>query len=345
MNIQNTTVIKALFFISKPQELLGAIEARKQFNITESTLVYSCKPGIDKKTIEYLIDKSEHWHDIIFVRPKPYYGYFWVSLLNTLKKEHFNYVFTRGFSVAAYIIHNLNYNEHILLDDGNATVIISEEFKTKGNLTQRFSLFKGLNKKGFKYNLISWLYTLFGISVEKEVNTISFFTFYNLPKIKHQTIYNNNMSWLNALKSEGNLKVTNDIIFVVGTDFCGANILTVNDYTDELLKIKNYYQNKKLVYIPHPREKETFLNHLKDQGFGMRLNTYNIELDFLLANEIPTHIAGTVSTALITLKLIYGDATEVEYFVIQDDKLSESNAKKFKNIYNYQKQYLKEVPS
>lgn len=343
MNLANLPKKRALFFISKPQELLGAIEAREQFNISKSTLLYSCKEGIDKTTIEYLIHTSGHWHDVIFVKPKPYYGYFWVKLLKLLKTQHFNYVFTRAFASSAYVIHNLNYNEHILLDDGSVTVVISKEFKDNGNLTKRFSLFKGLNKNGFKYKTISWLYSLFNISVEKPINKISFFTFINLPKIKHQNVYKNKMNWLNSLKESGSLKTLDNTIFVVGTDFCGAKILSVNAYIEELLKIKMHYNTKKLVYIPHPRENDAFLNSLKQHGFGIRKNKYNIELDFLLANEIPKYITGTVSTALITMKLIYGDATHVEYFKIDDNKLVEPHKSNFKNVYRYQKQYLNEV--
>jgi len=343
LNNSKSSAKKALFFVSKPQELLGAIEAREQFGISESTLLYSSKPGIDKDTIEYLIEKAGNWHNILFVKPKPYYGYFWVSLLKKLKKEHYNYLFTRAFSASAYPIHNLNYDEHILLDDGAATINISKEFEAEGNLTKRFSLFKGLNKEGFKYRTISWLYSLFGISVEKDLKTISFFTFYNIPEVTNQTIYKNEMKWLHSQKSEGALKTIDDRVFVVGTDFCGAKILTPEQYLEELKRIKAQYLNKILVYIPHPRETSEFMDKLKELGFEIRINNFNIELDFLLSNELPTHITGTISTALITLKLIYGNSIKVDYLTINYDNVSKAHEDRLKNVYAYQKNYLTQV--
>ena len=50
----------ALFFISKPLELLGAIEAKTQFDIKNAVLVYSCKKNKDRATIEFLLLRYRH---------------------------------------------------------------------------------------------------------------------------------------------------------------------------------------------------------------------------------------------------------------------------------------------
>ena len=78
-------MLKSLFFVSKPLELLGAIEAKRQFNLKDCILVYSCKANKDKKTIEFLIKNHSDWTEVIFVKSKPYYGFFWVRLINKLK--------------------------------------------------------------------------------------------------------------------------------------------------------------------------------------------------------------------------------------------------------------------
>lgn len=135
----------ALFFISKPLELLGAIEAKTQFDIKNAVLVYSCKKNKDRATIEFLLKKEKIWNTVIFVKPKPYYGLFWVRLIKKLQKEKYTYLFTRAFSTSAYFIHNLEFEKHMLLDDGTATIKIHKEFLKNKNLNKRFSLFGGLN--------------------------------------------------------------------------------------------------------------------------------------------------------------------------------------------------------
>ena len=336
--------IKALFFVSKPLELLGAIEAKKQFNITEATLIYSCRPGLDRDAIEFLIKKSPDWVETTFIKHKPYYGKFWVALIKRLQQTKYDYLFTRAFAESAYFVHNLKYSEHILLDDGMATINISEEFKNEKNLTKRFSLFRGIDKKGFKYNLISKLYSLSGIITEKPVDKIGFFSFYDLPEIINQKVYKNKKEWLNNLKTEGNITPIDDTIYIVGTNVVGASILRSEDYFSTIKKIKtNLNTDKQLVYIPHPNESDSFLAKLEDVGISIQIKKYNIELDFLLNNLQPTHIVGTISTALITLKLIYSDALKVDYFTFESEALSEENKNTLQHIYKYQDKYLNKI--
>lgn len=333
----------ALFFVSKPLELLGAIEAKKQFELDRCILVYSCKEGIDKKTIEYLIEKSPIWDEVTFIRKKPYYGYFWIKLLKHLQKEKFRYLFTRAFAESSYFIHNLNYEELVLLDDGSATINISNDFKRDTNLTTRFSLFKGINKKGVKYDFISWLYSLNGISVEKEVSKVSFFTFYNLPPVNNQTIYKNKMEWLNSLKSGKNVNTIDHQVFIVGTNVLDEHILMEPDYIETLLKMKAYYPDKEMVYIPHYNETESVLNTLAKEGFIIKHNTFNIELDFLISNQIPTYVAGSISTALMTLKLIYGESSNVDFFTFNREKILPNQRDVIELIYSYQDQYINKI--
>ena len=338
-----TSMNKSLFFVSKPLELLGAIEAKKQLHISNAILVYSCKEGGDKKTLEFLIKKDNTWDEVIFVKSKPYYGFFWVRLLRRLQKEKFQYLFTRAFAASAYFIHNLTYEKHFLLDDGMATITISKEFQKHGNLTKRFSLFRGLNKKGVKYDFISYLYKAFDILTEKSVSNVNFFTFYSLPEIPNQTVILNKMTWLNELKKNSPNPPLKDTVFIIGTNVVGAKILEASSYLETILKIKEYYTQKTIVYIPHIREADTFCDALAKQGIIIQKNTYTIELDFLLKNTIPYHIAGTISTALITLKMIYGSSVNIDYFNLNATDLSTKNNQVVAEVYNYQNKHLNSI--
>ena len=336
-------MLKSLFFVSKPLELLGAIEAKKQFNLLHTVLVYSCKDNADKNTIEFLIKNHSDWSEVIFVKNKPYYGLFWVKLINKLKKENYQYLFTRGFSAAAYFVHNLSYKKHFLLDDGAATIIISREFMANRNLTKRFSLFRGLNKTGKKYALISFIYKILNVSVEKEVNSANFFTFYDIKESKNHTVVINKMKWLKELSKKTSSIKPEEIVYVIGTDIIQCKILNEDDYLNTIILIKNHYPTKKIYYIPHLNEQESFINLIKENGVYIQKNKFTIELDFILNNITPLHVAGTISTALISLKLIYGSQIKVDYFNFDSSKVSTKNNQNLSAIYDYQNKFINSI--
>lgn len=336
-------MLKSLFFVSKPLELLGAIEAKRQFNLKDCILVYSCKANTDKKTIEFLIKNHSDWTEVIFVKSKPYYGFFWVRLITKLKKGNYQFLFSRAFSTAGYFIHNLSYQKHYLLDDGAATIDISKEFKTNGNLTKRFSLFRGLNKTGKKYTLISFIYKILNVYVEKEVNSANFFTFYDIKESNKLEVVINKMKWLKELSKTSSPIQHKEIVYIIGTDIIQCKILNEEDYLNTILSIKAHYPAKKICYIPHLNEQESFINLLKQEGIFVQKNKFTIELDFILNNIIPLHIAGTISTALISLKLIYGSQITVDYFKFDSSKISAKNKPVLDNIYNYQNKFINPI--
>ena len=336
-------MLKSLFFVSKPLELLGAIEAKKQFNLLHTVLVYSCKDNADKITIEFLIKNHSDWSEVIFVKNKPYYGLFWVKLINKLKKENYQYLFTRGFSAAAYFVHNLSYKKHFLLDDGAATINISREFMANRNLTKRFSLFRGLNKTGKKYALISFIYKILNVSVEKEVNSANFFTFYDIKESNKLEVVINKMKWLKELSKTTSPIQHKEIVYVIGTDIIQCKILNEDDYLNTIMLIKNHYPTKKIYYIPHLNEQESFINLIKEHGVYIQKNKFTIELDFILNNITPLYVAGTISTALISLKLIYGSQIKVDYFNFDSSKTSIKNNQILDEIYNYQNKFINPI--
>lgn len=334
----------ALFFISKPLELLGAIEAKTQFDIKNAVLVYSCKKNKDRATIEFLLKKEKIWNTVIFVKPKPYYGLFWVRLIKKLQKEKYTYLFTRAFSTSAYFIHNLEFEKHMLLDDGTATIKIHKEFLKNKNLNKRFSLFGGLNKSGLKYDAIEFIYKLFKIKTDGEVNSVNFFTFFEINTTKNISVYPNKMEWIKQLQTSESLASEQDLVYVIGTNVINAKIVAQSDYLTTLLMIKQYYSPKKIIYIPHVMESEEFLNDLCKNGIEIKHNKYNIELDFLLNGIAPRHIAGTISTSLISLKMIYGEPLNVDFFHFDKRKLNSKSNAIVKEIYEYQNQELNYVP-
>ncbi|WP_237275478.1 hypothetical protein [Tenacibaculum ovolyticum] len=331
--------MNSIFFISKPLELLGAIEARNQFKIKDSVLVIKVSKS-DEPTINYLIEKSGNWNTIIRTKRKSSYGLSWLKLILKLKKKEYDYLFTRAFPIASYFVNNLNYNHLYLLDDGNATINIAKEFRDCNNLTKRFSLFKGKNKKGIKYDFVKYIYGFYGIKTEKPVNEIGFYTFYDLPNYPSQIIIENELNWFKSLKVNAIPQSSNEV-YIIGTDIVGAGIVNLKDYLITLKKIAGLYKEKKLIYIPHGRESNAEIEEIKQYvNCKIRRNEFNIELDFILRNEYPVHVVGTITTALITLKLIYKKDIRVEYFNFDESKVIKDKRKDIHEIYEYQKKYI-----
>lgn len=333
---------KALFFISKPLEMLAAIEAREQFNVGSTYLVIKAKKN-DLETIQFLIQKSGNWSKVIYSKKKTSYGLSWVILLKKLKKIKFDLLFIRAFPIASYFIHNLKYKTFYLLDDGNATINISSEFKNKQNLKSRLSLF-GLKDDKFKYRLITKIYTFLGIKIKNDVSRISFFTFYQLDEVLNQMVVINQMNWLCKLKYDNHLNELNNSVFIVGTNVCNAQIINEFDYFDYLKGLISHYPDKKVFYIPHKREKGCFLQKIQNNlNLEIRTTKFNLELDFLLNNEIPMNLVGSISTALLTMKFMYKNTIDVRFSKFNEVKINSEYKEELNRIYDFQSKYISPI--
>lgn len=330
--------MKSIFFIRTSLEMLGAIEARKQFGITNTLLIIKSDKRQDS-TINFLIEKSGDWNNIIRTKKKTSYGVSWLKLIKKLKKEKYKYLFTRAFPIASYFVNNLTYEKLYILDDGAATIAIAKDYKNTGNLTKRFSLFKGKNKIGFKYDLVQKIYASNKIKIDENVTDVNFFTFYDLPNYEKDEYVQNNFTWLHSLKNDSK-KESNNKIYLIGTAVVDSKILLFEDYFTTLKRISEFYKDKEIVYVPHKREDNKELKILeKELSFKIRRNKFNIELDFLLNNEYPTHITGTISTALITLKDIYKESV-IDFFNFDNTKIIENKKKEIIDVYKYQEKYI-----
>ncbi|WNW02303.1 hypothetical protein RRF68_02450 [Tenacibaculum sp. HL-MS23] len=330
--------MKSIFFIRTSLEMLGAIEARKQFGVIDTLLIIKSDRRQDS-TINFLIKKSEGWNNIIRTKKKTSYGISWLKLVKKLNKEKYKYLFTRAFPIASYFVNNLNYEKLYILDDGAATIAIAKEYKNTGNLTKRFSLFKGKNKVGFKYDLVQKIYASNKIKIDEDVTDVNFFTFYNLPDYENNEYVQNNFTWLHSLKNNSKKENSNKV-YLIGTAVVDSKILLFEDYFTTLKRISEFYKDKEIVYVPHKREDSKELKTLeKELNFNIRRNKFNIELDFLLNNEFPTHVTGTISTALIILKGIYKES-EIDFFNFDDSKIIENKKKVIIDVYKYQEKYI-----
>ncbi len=335
--------MKSLFFVSSPLEMICAIEARSQFKTTNNILVLYLF-DLDKKIIESINSLTDTWQQIhTLERSSINYGKKWIVLTNTLKKDKYQYLFTGGMTFSAHFLHNINYQKQYFLDDGTLTLTNVSYFKKHGNLTKKMSLFPGHNKTKIKHKLNEALHNLFGHKLRGKWEKLNLFTFFDFNKHQNIHVKKNKLLWFEKVKSEKELTVNNNLVYVIGTPLVFAKVVSEEYYHTLLHKIEVYFADKKIVYIPHRWERKEDVNKVKSVfNFDIKKNKTIIELDFLTQGVLPKHIAGTTSTALFTLKHLYPNATTYTTGIDLENVFNEKKDA-FKAILEYQKGLFKEI--
>ncbi len=336
--------MKSLFLVNSPLEMISAIEARAHFSITKTKLLLYIS-DTDKKVIRFLLKKSGKWDDIKWISRKSYYGLSWIRLIKKLKKENYNYFLSPIGSLTSHFLFNLKFKKHYFLDDGTLTLTLADYYKKNKDISKKMSLFEGKDKYGIKYNLIEWLHKIFNHKFRGVHVAPNFFTFFDIKDWEGQTVILNNFNWFNSLSNnkEASKKI-DEIVYIIGTALVTDKILSLEYYISILKKMKNKYSDKKIIYIFHRREtKEQLKKIKKETGILIQENEYLIEIDFFMNNIIPTHIVGTVSTALFTLKKIYGHNLKIDTFSIETNQIANNHQIGFKAVLESQNKYVDNI--
>ena len=173
----------------------------------------------------------------------------------------------------------------------------------------------------------------------------SFFTIFRDFKSKHAIEINN----YDYLKSKiKNLKVNKNLIYLLGTSDANPemNALDKRLYLSLIQKICAYYNDKKIIFIPHRNEMLKNIEELKIVNLSIKINQCPIELFLTNQNEIPFQFLGFYSMALINLKIILQN-NEANVFNINYNlkTLKDENLSNLYKIYqeNFDKFDIKEL--
>lgn len=337
--------MKSLFLVNSPLEMISAIEARKHFKI-ENTYLLLYISNTDKKVINYLIQKSDHWNTIKWLSRKSYYGVSWIRLIKRFKKEKFDYFFMPIGNLSAHFLFNLNYKKYYFLDDGTYTLTLLDFFIKNKDISKKMSLFEGRGKFGFKYDLIEKLHLLFGhkFRINKKMYP-SFFTFFELKDMDGLEVVKNDFKWFQSFsKDTSSFKKEDNIIYIIGSALVTDKIISMDYYIKFLNKIKNKFPKKDIVYILHRRETSDQIKKIKQQTeLNIKKNKYIIEIDFFMNEITPTHVVSYVSTALFTLKKLYNKNIQIDSFLMDINEINKTRQEDFKYILNQQNKYVDNV--
>lgn len=289
-------MLNNLFIIDSPLQLLNAIEAREYFKTSNNILVvifYKNHNQRHRAQVNNILGIYD-WDKVLIVDSINARSKFFqiLSLIKKLKQYNYNYIFCGNISKSQNaIITSVEKNEVCLIDDGVATINIYAE----GKVTN-FG-----NKLKDKFKLLR--YKLFGITIES-IENMSFFSTLNLTGKDDIKVIKNEYRYLRSRSNQYNLDT--ETVYIVGQNFVKVNSLTDEQYIAYLKKIKNIYNDKKIVYLPHREEsindkyKEVF-----DENFKLVYFDNNIELEFILKNIYPATVIGFISSALTTIKSLF----------------------------------------
>src|SRR5690606_30643694 len=172
----------------------------------------------------------------------------------------------------------------VLLDDGLAT------FKIYTDRNRNYKLY---NSNLFGGRVVKVLKKIFQLNEKRKIPSLTFYTVYNLmslSKCKFDKVLNFSMC-------VNNLKLDKNLVWFIGQPLVKYNILDEVTFKNELLKLKEFYQNKSIdfVYILHRFEEPLVDLDIDYQSF-------NKPLEDLFLNQ-QTSLPGTIisfySTALL----------------------------------------------
>lgn len=173
------------------------------------------------------------------------------------------------------------------------------------------------------------------IRLNKELNensSMEFFTTFNLSSFNSHNIVYNDYPQIKTLVSAG-IILDKSVLFV-GSGMAEIGIVSEEYYLELMADISNHYAEYgfNIIYIPHRAESSEKLNLMsKYFDFEIRHLDYPIELFGLFNGFSPFIVSSFCSTAIITLRNIYGYTVECFSF----DYIGHADEKELDELYRY----------
>ena len=287
-----------LFFVNTPFQALCAIEAIRRFDIEKYRLyvAYFANENRLKQIDDVLGLFNIHYSSLLLKKTSSL-----TFLIRSLFRRKYEMAFVGDFYtiiLACFSIVSLKPTGQLFyMDDGNSTIDIFKDvlspMKTGGKFQKLREFVKWMGKKK-------------GIKVEKNFFSI----FPDIPNMKYQVI-ENDFSHIKSLYDTMNTQSLSLFVGTVTEGFCEENNLSIEQYHNVLkeLLVKAQKDAGKIVYIPHGRDRDSFVMNLcNNYGIEYRKLEVCIELYILQNGICPEFVYGFSSSALYSLKRMFPDA-------------------------------------
>ncbi len=132
-------------------------------------------------------------------------------------------------------------------------------------------------------------------------------------------------------------------VYIVGQHLYKKEVHT-STFLDYLSNLKNKFSENKLYYIPHRHDSTEILEQIHLTGINIRHIQTCIELELLMKPMLPLQIIGFSSSALLNLKLIFGENIQVTTIRIDTRDIKKAYQDKMNQIYTTFSEYgIKEI--
>lgn len=328
-----------VFVVETPLQLLNAIEAKQVLQLTNNHLIIRVGgTGFSASKLKALVEMSpwdgvhylEFWNATIewgarFARLS-FFGrvqgvaYDIQRAINRHKVDKLaakfagakkillgNYL--RGYqSYMRHFANRTGYEQLFLLDDGTDVLLICEARSQARSAKREIESGLGI-KDRLRRCFVDW--------DEKEAESVTFFTAYELKPPSFDKVITNNYQYLRDVASNS---TRSQEVYFLGQSLVEDGYVGLDFYVQQLRAIKDYYKGEQLIYIPHPRQAPWLMKKIEEAvGIQVRLCALPIECEVALAKSKPAAIASFFCSALQSCRAILGKEVSIHSFYIEPE--------------------------
>jgi hypothetical protein len=330
-----------VFLIETPLQLLNAIEARNHFKFKNNILLILLTNYFGINSFNNLVDKDS-WDTIRYIpflsncstydfgmqRPQNLYERcieYYIILQQLLKRCRLDKIIKSIGSVNNIILGNylqghkdymrhfgnsLTHEKIYIVDDGTDTILINRErineLSVVGNEQNNDVSWLKKVKRSLRESYIDWN--------GRSASSITFFSCYDLSVTAADTFVKNEYSYLRKIAQ--NSANVDEVIFL-GQCLIEDGYISKENYQLYLLKVKEYFKNEKLIYVPHPRESMQSVEYLKKTvGIEIRKLSTPIEYEIAYGGKRPKYLSSFFCSALENCLLIMDKTIHIKSFYL-----------------------------
>ena len=306
----------AVFLIATPLQALNAIEARRHFKLggEECQLVWfhSASEANDRQTEDILGQADWARTDTIHHSGRNFRC--WKQRFDEVNAaarstDRGEYLFVGDYAddLMRHFAHAVRRRKVVVLDDGNATLLIDRARRNSG--VPYFLLPHSFGGR------IKHLIKTRGCGMNRSVvDELTFFTIYDLDADDRTTVVPNTYA---HLRSRLDLASRSDETFLLGDATPDKNQVKEDVYFDCLERALDHLGRSSVLYMAHRLEKAAKLKKIESRfGIPVRESTMPIECRLFLSASVPRVIAGFFSSALDSCRVLCGERTRIKSFYI-----------------------------
>ncbi len=194
-----------------------------------------------------------------------------------------------------------------LLDDGTATIAINEERRKRKTVGAR------AGRSGWRYRLRTGF---LGFDL-RPIENVVFFTAYDLLLADGDEIVRNDYRYFRGRSEK--LDGTEDVYFI-GQPMVEDGLMTLEDFTSHLERVKRHLAGKSVLYLPHKRERLDKVRTIQDI-LGFRTMSFDVPIEYQMSvrGPRPKILASFFSSALENSRIIFGRLMQIKCFRINPE--------------------------